>query len=129
MREIIVRRRGLLPPLRNAGPRPGHGRVNQGCATLGEKEFPPSPCTQGEGWGGGRRPNGLRYPHPYPPPEYKGRGKKRLQNVSRTHELIAFDLRLVFYSMNVIYGILSVVGWTWCLVAAAFLFLNLRKNR
>jgi hypothetical protein len=31
--------------------------------------------------------------------------------------------------MNVIYGILSVVGWAWCLVALAFLFFKLRQNR
>jgi hypothetical protein len=31
--------------------------------------------------------------------------------------------------MNVIYGILSVVGWGWCLAAMAFLFFKLRQNR
>jgi len=36
--------------------------------------LPPSPCTQGEGWGGGRTLIGRRNPHPGPPPEYKGRG-------------------------------------------------------
>jgi hypothetical protein len=29
--------------------------------------------------------------------------------------------------MNVIYGILSVVGWVWCLVAMTFLFFKLRQ--
>jgi len=36
----------------------------------------PSPCTQGEGWGGGRTSIGPRNPHPDPPPEYQGRGRR-----------------------------------------------------
>jgi hypothetical protein len=31
--------------------------------------------------------------------------------------------------MNVIYAILSIVGWAWCILAAAFLFVRLRQNR
>jgi hypothetical protein len=30
--------------------------------------------------------------------------------------------------MNVIYAILSVVGWVWCLAAMAFLFFRLREH-
>jgi hypothetical protein len=29
--------------------------------------------------------------------------------------------------MNVIYGILSVAGWTWCLVAFSYLFFRLPR--
>ncbi len=29
--------------------------------------------------------------------------------------------------MNVIYAILSIVGWAWCLLAAVFLFLRRRR--
>lgn len=32
-----------------------------------------------------------------------------------------------FY-MNVIYGILSIVGWAWCIAAFAFLFFKLRRR-
>ena len=40
------------------------------------ERIPPSPCTQGEGWGGGRTGIGERSPHPGPPPEYQGRVRK-----------------------------------------------------
>jgi len=29
--------------------------------------------------------------------------------------------------MNVIYAILSIVGWAWCLLAAAYLFFRRRR--
>jgi error-prone DNA polymerase len=50
------------------------------CTLEGACDLPqrisPSPRTQGEGWGGGRRSIGLRNPHPSPPPEYMGRGRR-----------------------------------------------------
>jgi len=33
------------------------------------------------------------------------------------------------YSMNVIYAILSITGWAWCLMAMAYLFFKLRKTQ
>src|SRR5208337_1256188 len=44
--------------------------------TIGGLFLSPSPCTQGEGWGGGRTSIGLRNPHPDPPPEYREREQK-----------------------------------------------------
>jgi hypothetical protein len=31
--------------------------------------------------------------------------------------------------MTRIYAILSITGWAWCMLAFAYLFLRLRKNR
>jgi hypothetical protein len=31
--------------------------------------------------------------------------------------------------MNVIYAILSIAGWTWCVVAAIYLFFRLRRSQ
>jgi hypothetical protein len=31
--------------------------------------------------------------------------------------------------MNVIYAILSIAGWTWCIVAAAYFFFRRRRTQ
>jgi hypothetical protein len=73
--------------------------------------FSPSPCTQGEGWGGGRTSIGPRNPHPDPPPEYQGRGRRGLAGCV-THPLAtvtSVGLGLGIVSLAVLS--LGLMGW------------------
>ena len=59
----------------------------------GLRRISPSPCTQGEGWGGGRISTDRRNPHPGPPPEYQGRGNPLPGNRTLPHDAKPRPLR------------------------------------